>query len=264
MKIDESIIGKRYGKLKVVSFEKFVISNAGIKTSLWKCKCDCGNEIYVKRNYLTNGDVKSCGCLKTELLIKRSSKHGKCRTKLYYVFCAMKQRCYNPKSKSYSSYGGRGITICDEWLSDFNTFYAWAVESGYKNTLTIERLNVNGNYEPNNCTWIPMSDQSKNRRVNRVYSYNGKEKNISEWAKELGINRYTLSGRIDKLGYSFEEAIRKDKNSNKRYKKIYYNGNIYNQKEFSEIIGYSTKTIQTLHKSGMSYEDIAIKKVEEN
>ena len=119
----------------------------------------------------------------------------------------MKDRCYNKNSKIYRFYGERGITICDEWLHDFQTFYDWAIENGYSDNLTIDRINSFGNYEPNNCRWITLSDQQRNRRNNRYFTYNGETKTLSQWAAEYGFKWEQLRDRIDKLGWSFEKAI---------------------------------------------------------
>lgn len=112
----------------------------------------------------------------------------------------MKERCYNRNKIAYKNYGGRGITICNEWLNDFLSFYNWAMKNGYNDTLTIERIDNNGNYEPSNCKWIPKSEQSNNRRCNHRIYHNGETHTITEWANIIGVNRDTLYNRFKKIG----------------------------------------------------------------
>lgn len=154
----EVLPGERYCRL-------VIISEAPKKNRCrrFNCICDCGNKTVSRLNCLRNGETKSCGCLKNDILIKMNTVHGHSRTPLYKVWTAIKQRCGNKKCDSYKYYGERGIIICDEWLA-FEVFMEWAIISGYKKGLTIERVDNDGNYEPSNCTWIPQSEQSKNRR----------------------------------------------------------------------------------------------------
>ena len=120
----------------------------------------------------------------------------------------MIDRCYRPSIFAYKDYGGRGITVCDEWRKDFMSFYNWALNNGYEETLTIDRIDVNGNYEPNNCRWIPMGEQSKNTRKNVYFTYNGKTQVLSDWAREFGIPSTTFRRRI-KQSRPIEEILYK-------------------------------------------------------
>lgn len=131
---------------------------------------------------------------------------NKCRTRLYRIFDHMKQRCYNKNNNRYKHYGGRGIVVCDEWNSDFDVFYNWAYENGYDDTLTIDRIDVNGNYEPSNCRWITNLEQQNNKRNNVLLTYNGKTQTMAQWARELNINRYTVIKRHQR-GYSDKECL---------------------------------------------------------
>ena len=199
----KDISGNRYGKLVAIK----PAGNGKRGRTLWACQCDCGNGKIADISLLNNGHISSCGCYKIESLIKKSTKHGKRNSRLYTIWSHMKDRCYNKNSKIYRFYGERGITICDEWLHDFQTFYDWAIENGYSDNLTIDRINSFGNYEPNNCRWITLSDQQRNRRNNRYFTYNGETKTLSQWATEYGFKWEQLRDRIDKLGWSFEKAI---------------------------------------------------------
>lgn len=201
-------------------FERLtVIEEAGRnnrKEVLWKCKCACGNFTEVTTYRLRKGETKSCGCLnidtdkrKTSETGKANKTHGMSNTRIYKTYRAMKERCLLPSSKKYKDYGGRGIKLCDEW-NTFEAFLKWSNANDYDETLTLDRIDVNGNYEPSNCRWANMKVQSNNKRNNRYITYNNETKTLSEWAEHFGIKRVTLASRLDRQGLSFEEAITKE------------------------------------------------------
>lgn len=132
--------------------------------------------------------------------------NGKCNTKLYNTWRGMKERCINPKHSAYKHYGGRGIKLFPAWYR-FTAFDSWASQSGYKEGLTIDRIDVNGNYEPENCRWITMEEQNKNKRSNKLITYKGKTQTMKDWAEELNINYGKLRDRLGKLGWSVERAL---------------------------------------------------------
>lgn len=156
---------------------------------------------------LNSGKTSSCGCYKIEKARTNSTTHNKRNTRLYTIWNHMKDRCYNLNSKIYRFYGERNIIICDEWKNNFEAFYNWAINNGYDDLLTIDRINSFGNYEPSNCRWITIQDQQRNRTNNRFITYNNETKTLSQWATEYGFTWEQLRDRIDKLGWDFEKAI---------------------------------------------------------
>lgn len=156
------LTGKKFGKLKVISFKE--IKN---HRTMWKCVCNCSKEVIVSSNSLMCNRTKSCGCIHKEQLIERNKKHNLSKTKLYKVWQGMKTRCYNKNFMYYHNYGGRGIIICDKWKNDFSIFYDWAIKNGYREGLTIDRIDNDGNYEPNNCRWVTRAEQNRNKRYTK-------------------------------------------------------------------------------------------------
>ena len=188
------MIGKKFNMLTVL--EELPERKHGGK--VYRCKCDCGNIKDVRSDMLKNGNAKSCGCLHT--------KHGKRHTKIYRVFAAMKQRCYNKNNKEYQNYGRRGIVVCQEWLDDFMNFYNWAMDNGYQEGLSIDRIDNDGNYEPANCRWTDRKAQNNNRRNNTYLSYNNKTQTLAQWGEELNIDQHTISARKRK-GWPDKECL---------------------------------------------------------
>lgn len=197
-----NLIGKRFGDLTVLEECNERDKHGKI---VYKCLCNCGNVTYVKGNNLRRGNTNSCGCLKHKPN-KHNFKHGKTPTRLYRILKGMKDRCYNNKLMYYKNYGARGIKICDEWLNDFMAFYDWAMSNGYNDNLTIDRIDVNGNYEPNNCRWVDLKTQQNNLRNNILLTYNNKTQTISQWADELGLNKYNLYYRFHR-GWNIEDIL---------------------------------------------------------
>lgn len=201
--ITKNLIGQRFGRLIVT--EK--TEQRQYRHVVWKCICDCGNATLVSGGSLLSGRTQSCGCLLNEKRGTGRRKHGQSTTKLYGVWSAMKKRCTNEKQKCFASYGGRGITVCKEWESDFQAFHDWAMANGYAEGLTIDRIDVNGNYEPANCRWISIQAQQRNRRTNHMVTFNGETHSITEWSEITGLSRNLISNRLITLGWDVERAL---------------------------------------------------------
>ena len=188
----------------------------------WLCECDCGKEKIICEYNFTSGATQSCGCKKRNQITKMNKgniKHGQRNTRLYKIWCGMKYRCYNPNSDEYGIYGGRGIVICDEWKEDFQSFYNWAISNGYKYDLTIDRIDVNGNYEPSNCRWVTMKTQENNKRNNRIIEYKNKKQTISQWADEIGIRKEIIYYRLNH-GWSIEKTLTQPVKKHKKQRQI--------------------------------------------
>lgn len=198
--------GKRFGRLLVLGIHH----HSATRHTYVTCKCDCGKTTIVRASCLVQGVTRSCGCLEQELKTKNSTKHGMFGTRIYVIWSGMKRRCYDPKVEQYKNYGGRGISYCKEW-EDFKNFYEWAKNNGYREDLTIDRIDTNGNYEPNNCRWIPQKEQHRNTRSNKILEYKGERHCASKWAEILGLNYNTLLTHL-RNGMSVKDALEYKKN----------------------------------------------------
>lgn len=201
--------GQKFGKLTIIEYhhtEKRTYPSRTINYEYYKCRCDCGNEILACKQNLKRGDTRSCGCLQREHIRNLNLMHGLGHTRLHNTLYLMLQRCYNKNNLSYKYYGGRGIKICDEWRYDFVNFYNWAMNNGYEDNLTIERIDTNGNYEPSNCKWITIQEQQRNKRSNLLLTYKNQTKCLAEWAEEKGLHYSALFHRIKK-GWDVATAL---------------------------------------------------------
>lgn len=190
--------GQRYGHLLVISEMP-----ASGSQSQWLCRCDCGAEVVVQLGNLRSGHTKSCGCLKVEAQNRSHLTHGLAGTRLYKTWVGMKTRCYNKGHPKYPIYGGRGIQVCDEWRTSFESFKEWATSHGYADDLTIDRIDVNGNYEPDNCRWATVTQQARNKT--RTVFYKGKC--ATEWCENLGLPKSTFRSRFYTYGWPIEKAL---------------------------------------------------------
>ena len=261
----EDLTSQRFGRLTVIEFVPIPKSS----NSYWKCKCDCGNFSIVMGKSLLNGDTSSCGCFHKERTAsgKYNLKHGMSNSRIYRIWKKMKERCTNTNSNNYAHYGGKGIKICDEWLNDFTEFYNWSMANGYTDELTIDRIDVSGNYCPENCRWVDMKTQQRNRTNNIQIEYQGKKMCLSEVAEKLGVNQKMIQNRY-RRGYSEREMLtlgtRKLRNEKKIINKkrkltddqaqeirnLYTpNDTEYSQRALAKKYGVAKTTIQSILKN---------------
>ena len=208
------LIGRRFGRLVVIGF-----SHNNRQGAFWWVDCDCGGRKVVLGQSLNRGATTSCGCVQREAAaeIGRRSldcrggvignrKHGRCGTRIYRIYFNMLRRCNNPKDTAYERYGGRGITVCDEWKHDMAAFFSWAEGNGYSDDLEIDRIDNDAGYRPDNCRWVTARQNCNNRRGNRIIRFDEQSKTVSEWAREVGIDKCTITSRL-KHGWSIERAL---------------------------------------------------------
>lgn len=204
------LTGQRFGKLLVISEANIRVRQNGAKETTWLCKCDCGNETIVRASALNTGNTKSCGCLQKEKAAEHimaiNKKHGECYTRLYNIWTQMRGRCFSPTSTEYKQYGGRGISVCVEWKS-YENFKNWAYANGYSPELTIDRIDVNGNYCPENCRWATCLMQQNNRTNNHyLKTPDGELLSMAECSRKYNIPYYALRSRIHR-GWSDTKAL---------------------------------------------------------
>lgn len=211
---DKQMVGKTFGRLTVIKrVGSKIYSENTSKQSLWLCQCECGNLTEAVGTLLKRGITKSCGCLQKESIRKIATKHGHGRERLYGVWASIKNRCYCKTEPSYHYYGGKGITMCDEWKNDYMAFRRWAYANGYdKNAeymqCTIDRIDVNGNYCPENCRWVNQKIQCNNKSNNKKIKYMDKYYTIAELAEMFFINKSTMYGYFRK-GKTLDDILKK-------------------------------------------------------
>lgn len=206
------LAGQKFGRLSAIQ------RNGTHKSgdAMWKCLCDCGAEKSVRAIHLRSGKSRSCGCLALEEKSDRAKTHGLHQAREYRIWAQMKQRCGNPKNRAYPDYGGRGISVCEKWVSSFEMFYAdmGQCPSG----MTLERRDVDQGYDPGNCKWATRKEQARNKRDNRVVTYMDESLCIQAWAERFGMNAASLRARIFRLGWDVEKAFMTPTKKTKRWK----------------------------------------------
>ena len=210
-------VGDRFGKLVVIKLDHYKPYNTKTKVKsktynvinyqqYYLCKCDCGNECIVRKDSLLNKNTQSCSCMQKEAIREINKKYcfidSRSKTRLYSEYLGIKRRCYNKNEPSYKYYCNRGIKVCEEWKNDFMSFYNWAINNGYKENLSIDRINVNGNYEPSNCRWVDLKTQQYNK-TNTLYFNNYTIKDIMQ---RTGLKYHTIYRRI-KQGYDINAVM---------------------------------------------------------
>ncbi|MEK5334405.1 hypothetical protein [Lysinibacillus sp. FSL W8-0992] len=202
-KFPKDLSGSTFKRLTVIKLYDTVTSKNGNRSTRWLCKCSCGKEKVIFRTNLTSGQSTSCGCYQKEIV----STHNLTNHRLYSIWLEMKKRCFDKNRKSYKNYGGRGITICDEWKVFYN-FYNWSINNGYLDSLTIDRIDNDGNYEPKNCRWTTRLVQNNNTRKNVFVDVGGERKTLSQLAREYDLSPNTIKYRMNN-GYEDKELVAK-------------------------------------------------------
>ena len=212
------VIGQKYGELTVI---RQLTQKDKYNHILWECECSCGRKRIVRVAQLRNGTVTRCTKCSEEhrrqLLqeIDHPGKHNLTGTRLYNIWRDMKQRCTDPKCNGYKNYGGRDITYCKEW-EEFTVFMEWAYDNGYSDNVTLDRIDNNKNYCPENCKWSTVIEQASNKRTNHYLTFNNETHTISEWSRITGINKNTIQSRIQRYGWSTEDTLTKEPQERKK------------------------------------------------
>ena len=209
----KDLTGMRFGRLVVLKESEPTSTNK----RNWLCQCDCGSIVVKSDHSLRYNGTKSCGCIQKEQLAKRNHENRKWDIKndrIHRIWGAMKHRCYSENDTHYSNYGGRGIKICDEWLNDFEAFQEWVLSNGYSDNLTIDRIDGDKGYYPENCRWATQKQQANNFSRNKILEYEGEKHTLTEWCEILGLNYGRTKARINACGWTVEEAF-ESKNMNK-------------------------------------------------
>lgn len=261
MGILNDLTGKRFGRLTVIELDPV---RKGRKL-YWVCKCDCGNTKSIRSDALLSGITKSCGCYNLECISIRATKHGLSKHPLFKEWTGIKQRCYNPNERYYYNYGGRGITVCDEWLHSPENFINWCLSHGYQKGLTLDRIDNNKGYSPDNCRWTTRKIQANNTRRNRYITYNGETHTVPEWAEILNLKYDVLIHRLAH-GWSVEKAIETPFRTFERHDRTYtFNGETHNLKEWAKILHINYKTLlNRINDCGWDIEKVLTTPVEEH
>lgn len=225
------------------------------KAQMYLCRCDCGKEFKKPSDGLFN--IKSCGCMRKKIVGNKNTKHGGSATRLYVIWSCMKERCYNANMPSYCDYGGRGIGVCPEWKNSFAAFRKWAEETDYNEKAktgecTLDRIDFNGNYEPNNCRWTNMKEQQNNRRDNRRITFKNETHTLSEWADIVGINYKALHRRL-KQGWTIERAFTEPQ---KHIVYLEYKGTKKRLTQWAKEMGVNRHKLSYLKEHGWSDKEI--------
>lgn len=215
----KDMIGRRFNRLTVIGLDT---SERKDPSRMFVCQCDCGNITTVRYTRLVRGEIKSCGCLSKDNHYKI---HGQSHTRLYRIWSKMLRRCGDENDKQFRYYGGRGITVCDEWRNDFVTFATWAHHNGYNDKLTLDRIDVHQGYTPDNCRWATYATQSRHRSDTKLYTYNGDTMVLTDFAAKYGFNAETLRQRVVDYGMSIDDAINTP--LNKQIKRYEFHGKLY-------------------------------------
>lgn len=232
----ENLIGKNFGFWKVIA--------QGDRRGSWKCQCICGKQHEIIHSNLINNRTSSCGCEGKKILAELHRTHGLSNSSLYVRWQHMIYSCYKKSNKNYKYNGALGIKVCDEWLgvNGFYNFYTWAIENDFSVDYRLDRINIDFNFSPNNCRWVSIKEKSAHRKDAVLYKYNGKEMNLEDWSKYLGIKRLTLWNRIHISKMSVEEAFTTPVAQPTIYEA---NGEVHTIDEWSKILNVKKSTLKS-------------------
>ena len=191
----EDLTGQKFGRMTVIGLDTDRQSNK----TYWMCQCECGTLKSCRADSLKQGAIVSCGCKKKaqdKINLTKHHSHKQSGTRLYYSWQDMKKRCYNEGNSRYANYGGRGIKVCDEWKNDFTAFYQWAINNGYSETMTLDRINVDGDYEPSNCRWADIKTQCNNRTSNIKITIGNSTRTLTEWCEIFDVDYKKFSLKV--------------------------------------------------------------------
>lgn len=254
----KNLTGKKFGRLTVIGLTN---KKSGRKR-YWLCECYCGNTAVVRSDSLVGGKIRSCGCLKKEQdkinLTANWKGHNRYK-RLYEIWQSMKKRCLNHNDENYCNYGSRGIDVYNPWINDFDKFKFWAFTHGYQNNLTLDRIDNNKGYYPDNCRWVDMKTQCNNRRSNVVISWNGKTQTLKQWSEEMNINYGTLRSRYKDYGFKPPKLFwSKDKLKvyNDQDRLINWKGQKLTLKQWSDKLGLKYVTLKSRHRRGIEPPDL--------
>lgn len=200
-----NLSGKKFGYLTIIEHVEHRYTQSGKAIARVKCKCECG-KIVIKDTQNVKRGTLSCGC-KTKELKSNNGTHCMSKTRLYHTWVRIKSRCYYEQNNRFYKYGARGITVCKEWLHNFQVFYKWAIDNGYRDDLTIDRIDVNGNYEPSNCRWVDNCVQARNKTNTIIVNYNGVDYCLKELCRILKLPYKTVWQRCHVLNWNIDKAI---------------------------------------------------------
>ena len=205
MAVIKDLTGQRFGRLVALKY----VGKTNNGNAKWECQCDCGNIAVVASYCLRSGQTRSCGCLAKER--HEAGTHGQTKggkhSRLYRIWSGMKTRCFNHNQQyAYGKYGAKGITMCDEWRNSFESFMKWAMDNGYNDTLTIDRINPYGSYCPENCRWETQTEQQNNRSNNHRITFDGETHTVAEWARIKGLSHSAITHRLDR-GWPIERIM---------------------------------------------------------
>lgn len=207
-KLKHDLTGQTFGRLTVIAPH-----SCGERQMKYICQCECGNVKIIRSDSLLSGNTKSCGCLKEEqnkINLTANHSHKQSGTRLYGIWQGIKERCYNKHDARYHRYGGRGITVCDEWKNDFKAFYDWAVNNGYDEKLTINRIDNDGNYQPNNCRWSTVKEQCNNRETNIKITIGNSTRSLQEWCDIFEVDYKKINARYHRNGFESIDRLFND------------------------------------------------------